>query len=555
MATARTRMMTTGMAALAALAAAATPLLPGTASAAVAARTLYVSATGNDAADGLSAATAWRSVDRVTREVLAPGDRALFQGGATFTGMLYLDAADAGDASRPVIIGSYGTGRATLASTGNSSIFVYDTAGLEVRNLVVKGNSAAYRSKGGISFYNDLSGDRKLGHLVVTGVDVSGFKNGVEVGGGRGASGFADVSISAATLHDNMETGFATYGPAFNASAPTYAHQGVRVSGVAAYRNVGDPTNTWRNTGSGIILGSVRGGTIQRSRAYENGSACTAPEGPVGIWAYDSDQVLIQRNVSHHNRTGGPADGDGFDLDQNVSGSTLQYNLSYGNDGAGYLVYTGKTNSAHRGNVVRFNLSSNDARKSAAYGGITVWGQILNTEVYNNTVVMQPNASGRPAPLKLDGALSQVAVRNNIFLSDGAGPTVLSPNLGTGSVVLQGNDYAATSATGWQVLWGGKSYTSLSSWRSATKQEYVGSQATGSAADPQLVDFRTALTVTDPADTAGAKGLSLQTTSPLLSSGLDLSSLFGVNAGPADYFRNAVSAGSSSDVGAHHPAM
>ncbi len=546
-------MRVTGLAALATATALLLSVTATSASAAVAGRTFYVDTTGNDLSDGLSPATAWHSLDRVNRQVLVPGDTVLLKGGKTFDGSLLLGSAEAGSATSPVTIGSFGTGRAIVASAGNTGVSVYNTAGVVIRDLVVKGNPTTYHNKPGIGFYNDLAGNLKLSRVIVTRVDVSGFKNGVEIGGGLGTSGFRDVAVTSATLHDNMEAGLISYGPAVNPAAPAYAHQGLRVSGVAAYRNLGDPANAIRPTGSGIVLASVQGATVEWSRAYDNGSAAVAPRGPVGIWTYDSNRVVIQHNVSHHNRSGGP-DGGGFDMDRNVSASTFQYNLSYANDGAGYLLFTGKSTSGNRDNVVRFNLSSKDSQKSISYGGITIWGPIKNAQIYNNTVIAQPNGTVRPAAVRLVGNPSGVAIRNNILLSNGAGPTVSAPALPTTAAVLQGNAYySATTGANVRIVWGGASYPTLSSWRSATAQESVGSKLTGIAGDPQLVDYKTALAVTDPRNTAGARGLSLRSTSPLIGAGLDLKSLFGIAPGSRDYFGNAIASGAPSDVGAHHP--
>src|SRR5690242_16840816 len=47
--------------------------------------TYYVSPSGNDANDGLSAATPWHSVYKVNQLNLLGGDQVLFQGGSTFT--------------------------------------------------------------------------------------------------------------------------------------------------------------------------------------------------------------------------------------------------------------------------------------------------------------------------------------------------------------------------------------------------------------------------------------------------------------------------------------
>jgi len=82
--------------------------------------------------------------------------------------------------------------------------------------------------------------------------------------------------------------------------------------------------------------------------------------------------VVIQFNESYDNRTGGPADGGGFDLDSGTSNSILQYNYSHANDGAGFMLAHGRTDRLHAGNIVRYNVSQNDGRKNK-YGGIHLW--------------------------------------------------------------------------------------------------------------------------------------------------------------------------------------
>jgi len=61
------------------------PLLESLESRTFLAATYYVTASGNDALDGRSVATAWRTIARVNGKNFNPGDRVLFQGGKTFT--------------------------------------------------------------------------------------------------------------------------------------------------------------------------------------------------------------------------------------------------------------------------------------------------------------------------------------------------------------------------------------------------------------------------------------------------------------------------------------
>jgi hypothetical protein len=401
-------------------------------------RTYYLDPAGSDDSDGLSPTSAWRSLDRMRGVVLAPGDKLLLRGGARFTGMLQLNHTDAGEAMAPVMIGSFGSGRAIIESQATPAIYVHNTAGVEIRDLVITGNSAAYASSGGITCYNDLSGGRVLDHLVIADVEVSGFKNGVEIGAAN--TGFRDVTISDSILHDNMEAGLAIYGPSLRPNLPRYAHENVTVSSVEAYRNAGDPSNTVRNSGNGIVLGSVRTGRIEQSTAYENGWLCAAPEGPAGIWTYDSTAVVIERNVAHNNRTGGQADGDGFDLDQNTSDCVLQNNSSYDNDGAGFMLYAVSAGTYNRNNIVRNNVSSGSPRNSDWYGGITIAGQVTGAQIYGNTVTVSASGPAHPPVVRLTGSLGGVVMRDNRLVSDGAGPVIAAQDGANSGVVVEGDN-------------------------------------------------------------------------------------------------------------------
>ena len=86
------------------------------------ARTFHVDAThGNDARDGLKPETAWRSLAKVNRASLGPGDRVLFQRGQTWRGQLVPQSGDAsgvityaafGEGPKPVLLGSVAADRA-----------------------------------------------------------------------------------------------------------------------------------------------------------------------------------------------------------------------------------------------------------------------------------------------------------------------------------------------------------------------------------------------------------------------------------------------------------
>ena len=273
--------------------------------------------------------------------------------------------------------------------------------------------------------------------------------------------------VERVTSHGNGRTGIHSY-----AQVPR-AHRDVRITRSRAYENRGVPGLSF-NSGSGLALGGVERGRIDHSVAHDNGGRDTAAEGPVGIWTYDSNRVVIEHNRSSRNRTGGPADGGGFDLDQNTSNSVLRFNVSRENDGAGYLSGNGPSTSVHRGNAIRDNVSEDDGRRNG-YGGIQVWRRSAGLLVERNVVRMRPSGSDSaalwlyelPAPTPEDGP---VRVRDNAFVTTRGAPLVTMQDSRAEGVHFGGNAYATRGAP-FRVDWNGTRYGSLQAWRGATGQE------------------------------------------------------------------------------------
>lgn len=485
--------------------------------------TYYVSPAGNNAASGTSPQSAWRTLARASRAVLRPGDRLLLRGRQRFSGQLTIGRADGGSARRPVLIGSYGTGRATISSPANG-ILVDDTSWITISGLLIVGRRAMKPADAGIQLYSDLGGYR-AGHIAIRGVNVSGFGTGISIGALRDGAGFRDVSITRAVLHGNLDAGLASYGPAFNPSAPAYANEDIGVSHVRAFGNLGDPADIKANSGNGIVLGSVRGATVTWSTAHGNGGrgGCKR-EGPEGIWAYDSTAVVIAHDVSYGNNSRSAADGGGFGLDLNTSHSVLEYDLSYHNHGSGFLIFS-TPSYPQSGNVIRFDISYGDARGSGPVGGIAVGGT-AGSAVYQNTVVMARASSG-PA-LRIAGQPQGVKVLNNVFAASSGGVVVRAVHSYIGSdVLLAGNDYAAPSGH-WNLIWAQAAYYSLGTWRAATGEELVGAKRTGRTLSPAFVGPTTG-------SAKGGAGLMLVARSRLRHAGLDLRLLFGIRPGRVNF--------------------
>jgi hypothetical protein len=105
------------------------------------ARTYFVSPRGNDGASGRSPAQAWRTVGRVDRARLEPGDIVLFAAGATFTDATLIPPAS-GAAGAPIRFGSYGRGRAVISNAGGA-VWFDDRQFLSFDHLVLTTKGAA----------------------------------------------------------------------------------------------------------------------------------------------------------------------------------------------------------------------------------------------------------------------------------------------------------------------------------------------------------------------------------------------------------------------------
>ncbi|WP_338693278.1 right-handed parallel beta-helix repeat-containing protein [Streptomyces sp. Q6] len=452
------------------------------------AHTYYVAADGDDTADGTAPDSAWRTLDRADRTKLRPGDRLLLEGGARFRGTVTVGRDEAGDPGRPVVIGSFGSGRAVVTSAAEPAVSVHDTGGVQIRDLVLRGAPASRAHDAGVNLYSDLQSGARPSGITVSGVDVSGFRVGLAVGASRHGVGFRDVTVSQASLHGNKDIGLLTYGPDFKPARAAYAHENLTLDSVAAYGNPGDPNAHDRHTGDGIVVGSVRGATVRHVDAHDNGAraASDAPEGPVGVWAYDATRVVIEESVSYRNHTGSTVDGAGFGLDSNVSDSALRRNLAFDNDGPGFYAYQRWTNGAHARNTISHNISAGDGRALPEHGAVAVYGtDIHDLAVVQNTVLLSRSPAGTGPALRLQTGEHGVVVRNNLFVTEGVPLVLADRGLTRSDVVLQGNDYRSADGD-WQVSWGTESYGSLAAWREATGQETAGGKATGLDVDPCL---------------------------------------------------------------------
>ena len=396
----------------------------------------YASVEGDDNAVGTSPQTAWRTLEKLGQAELRGGDHVLMCGGEVFRGSLRLQFAQNGERNNPIVVGSYGAGRAVIEAGAGDGIVVESANGVSIRDLEVRGSGRATNQGSGVYLVNTRPDNEPMTFVRLENLETHGFgRDGITLFGKASDgsnSGFHDVRIAHCVAHDNALFGIRV--ASFWDDQPrTHINSQIVVSHCVAHSNPGDPDYMENHSGSGIFVNNTNGGLIEHCEAFENGALCFCPNGgPMGIWTAGSNDITIQHCHSHHNRAGARHDGGGFDFDGGVSNSLMQFNLSHDNDGAGYLlyVYAGAPHS-FSSNTVRFNVSRDDGRKNN-YGGISVGSHgepVRDLKIHDNliTVSAQPASSEPATPAAIPcaawvfGNVRNCVFQNNIFgSSDGA---------------------------------------------------------------------------------------------------------------------------------------
>jgi hypothetical protein len=478
---------------------------------------------GDDANPGTTPDKAWKTLAKASTAPLQPGDRLLLAAGRTFPGPLRLGKAIQGTKERPVVVSSHGAGRATIDGGKGDALRLDGCAFVRVAGLDVVGCGRKEGSDGSGVVIAGTTG------VEVDGVEARGFRLcGVTTGGDTG------TRITNVRARDNGAAGISVNGGTTRTRDLTIRH-------CIAHDNPGDPKNLNNHSGNGIVVGQVTGGVIEFCEAYNNGwDMPRKGNGPVGIWGWECNTLVIQHCVSHDNKTQqGAYDGGGFDFDGGMTDSVLQYNLSFNNHGAGYLLCQYPGASPWKGNVCRYNISVNDALTNHE-AGIHFWdGQkdISDARIHNNLVVNARHG------VKSTGDVAGLVFSNNIFICDG--DAIVGP---LKRARFEGNLYWPRKG-GALFRDGGQAFKTLEEWAKATGQESAAGKLLGLVGDPKVsLPATPDLWPKDPAKLAATPFGRLLPGSPCLGAGAAVP-----DPGGRDFFGTALPAGRRPSIGVHEP--
>ena len=503
--------------------------------AASAGNTYFVSASGNDSADGLSIKTAWKSLDKVGSVAFQPGDKVLFKGGDTWHGQLVLKGA--GTAEEPIILSSFGKGRPVIniGDAEGAGILLKNYGGWEISNFEITSGAAPELgvTRQGIYVLVDEPGV-KAEHIVIQDCFIHDIWG--QLGGVRERSSAILVSCRNRSRE---------------ASADAPALNNVRIEGNRIERvdktgivtdNIVNGLLVRRNFmenlgGDGIIVGGsyralVEFNEIHRSCLRSGYLDLPGDDGwwphTAACWLIRCEESIMQFNeVYDTGREPGNGDGFAYDFDFYCKRCIAQYNYSRDNHGFLLLMYDIFEN------VARYNISQNDRTHLVQMQGSLKDDRNM---LYNNVFYVDHGTldldffrgdhEEDAADIDELGAI----FRNNIFYATGQGrfrtvyslgetmvrsfDEVSKPNLPAGSIFLNNC--------------------------------YYGPWKNGLPDDPEAL-------IADPKFTAPGtggiglntlKGYMLQADSPCINAGMYIP-----NHGGRDYFGNAVEDGHP-DIGA-----
>ncbi len=448
-----------------------------------------------------------------------------FAGGQAYEGTLIIRNASGSD-SDPVFVSSTGKDRALINGGNGEAIRIENCRNIRVNNFDIRGNG---RKTGNVTNGFSLVSSE---NCVIEYIRAEGFqKSGLELYDCR------DVEIKKVIAADNGFCGINVIGSGLKRSG------NILIRDCMAENNAGDPTILDNHSGNGILVGVSDSVIIDHCTATNNGwDMPRLGNGPVGIWTWQSDHIIIQYCISYKNKTSpGAKDGGGFDLDGGVTNSIIQYCLSYENQGAGYGLFQYPGASDWSGNIIRYCISYNDAHTTEGAGSIFIWNgsnesrQLTGCMIYNNVIY---NFKAPVISFENASSHENFVFCNNIFMCDSSffsGSNSGSSFLGNvwwdpdGAINLMG-------------------YSSLAAWARATGQEMKEGKVMGTEADPKFSGPLNPV-ITDPYKLNTLRRYTLKPDSPLKDKGIAIESGTGKNLPVSDFFGNPVPRGTGTEPG------
>ena len=361
--------------------------------------TYYIdSVGGNDANTGLSADSAWKTINH-GEWVFVPGTKVLFKRGGVYEMEVTLTVS--GTKENPIVISSYGDeneDKPVLRTAGHNEVFdfidcdyvtVSDVAitapnggGIWIRGVNKQSNGMTIEN---VDFYDMQNYDRHARDPFGTGA--ADARAAILTNGLWGPEGYYNYTVNDLTIKncsvENCANGFIIWGiPKGNPAEDPENYTGLFNEGVlidGCYFN--------NMCAEAVVLGVCDGGVVTNCTSLNTclGGQEPLPDGSIeyftaSMWFWGCINCVIEHSEVAGQRNFG--DGMTVDFDSNSNYCTYQY--VYSHDNMRFVVNNAVGGKPQEGNTVRYCLSVNDnlGRSSLASGS----GE-ADLSFYNNTIV------------------------------------------------------------------------------------------------------------------------------------------------------------------------
>jgi hypothetical protein len=407
------------------------------------------SRSGDDAGDGTTPGTAWRSLEKVNGTLFQPGDRVLFHRGSVWAGQLVITCQGAPE--RPVLFGATAVGpRPRLEACGvfQDTVLLRNAQHVVLRGLELTNTGTNSAPRRGVHILADNAGT--LTNILVTDLFIHDV-NGTQKNKDNGGIVFRTRGERTPTRFDGLRLERNIIWRVDRSGLVAQSHHAMRTRWFPSTNVVirdnwigdvgGDGITPWATDGC-LVEHNIVQGANERAGTYN-----------AGIWPWSTDNTVIRLNRASGVKT--LLDGQGFDSDYNSRHTLLEFNLSHDNEGGFLLICTPgqrkqSENCGNTGTVARFNISRHDHARTFH---VTAAEQTL---VHDNAIYIAPGAEVQVLLLSdWSGWAKGLEMRNNLFHSEGVASYghQISRNYGDGTygiargwgpatnITFQGNHY------------------------------------------------------------------------------------------------------------------
>jgi hypothetical protein len=471
------------------------------------------------------------SLKQLSHIKLEPGDTVFFPAGETISGNISMNDIH-GTKERTIVFTSYGKGRSIINGGNKEAILITASDYFQILNLALIGSG---RKTGNTTDGLKLVNCRQV---KIRNFDISGFqKSGLVLFNCEAAD------VNKVVAHENGLAGILVEGDYQKRNS-----KNIRIINCRADNNPGDPTNLDNHSGNGILVGNCKNVVVEYCTATNNGwDMPRVGNGPVGIWAYEADSVIIQHCISYRNKTAkGAADGGGFDLDGGVANSIIQYCLSYENWGSGYGIFEYSGADKWYNNTLRYCISINDGYETDQASGMFIWNgwnvdsMFTNFYAYNNFFY---NDRKYAFSFSDQSRHRKFLFFNNVFIASDSSDIFNGIDSSTNDIFM-GNIWMKKSGG-----FGQNGFVDLDKWAKATGYEQRDGKLLGGSFKQLLLSTPVHINITDPYALNKNRLLLSFCRNAFRNRGIDIRKMFSIDIGKTDFFGHRISSQGSSNVG------